>query len=353
MSLDELLSSDIITASGGLQYKVLPPVVKALGTWLRRTLFFSLHDKIEALRYAIKMKSKPPLSVSYLGVDNPLKINWFPGHMAKAIRQVMEKLKMADLILEVRDARAPLISTNEDLIQKLGAKKRIILLNKANLASPENLKAWKQWFEKQDTPFFFVNALDRPNLKMLPKKASELLAQRTEKFKRKGIRPPAARLMILGLPNTGKSTLINGLANRKATKTGARPGVTQRQDWVIVDKGLELLDTPGIMPPKIKTFAQGLALTAIHCIKDDIPTPRKVALFLLQLFAEQRPEALVERYQLEDLEPEQALEDLALKMGFLKKNGLTDHHQAASRFLKDFRDGKLGTIIFEEPPLED
>jgi len=232
----------------------------------------------------------------------------------------------------------------------LGDKKRIILFNKANLASPENLKAWKSWFSEQEVPFYFLNALDRPNLKMIPKKAKELLKARTEKFERKGIRPPAARVMILGLPNTGKSTLINGLANRKATKTGARPGVTQRQDWVIVDKGLELLDTPGIMPPRIKSFEEGLALTAIHCIKDEIPTPRKVALYLLQLYIEQQPEALAERYQLQDDNPEMALENLALKMGFLKKNGLTDQHQAASRFLKDFRDARLGTIIFESPP---
>ncbi len=296
------------------------------------------------------MKSKSRQNSIPPATGQPQRINWFPGHMAKALREAEQKLKNADLILEVRDARAPLASTNAELLRRLGDKPRIVILNKANLADPENLRLWIEWLRLQPVPFAAVNALDRQSLKKIPKLAKEMAAKKFQKLIRRGIRPPAARLMVLGLPNTGKSTLINGLANRKATVTGARPGVTQRQHWVIVESGLELLDTPGIMPPRIADDHTGLTLTAIHCIKDEIPGPQKVAVFLLKLLAEQAPQALKKRYGFSEPNPERALEEVALKAGFLKGHGVTDLNQAASRILKDFRSGSLAPLIFEEPP---
>ncbi|MDX2470300.1 MAG: ribosome biogenesis GTPase YlqF [SAR324 cluster bacterium] len=292
-----------------------------------------------------------PESAKHIGVGNPRLIHWFPGHMAKALKQFREKIKLVDILLEVRDARAPLTSTNHELLKELGAKGRVILLNKTDLADPDNLAHWIAYLRSQGETVLSIEALGAKGIQAIEQTAKSIMAPKHERLKRKGIRPPPIRLIVAGLPNTGKSTLINRLAKKKATKTGPRPGITQHTLWTVIGKNMELLDTPGIMPPKIANLEDGLCLTAIHCIKDEIPGARRTAVHLLKQYIEQKPEALRKRYDIEEeLDPEITLELIGLRHGFLKSQGVVNEEQASYRVLKDFRDGYLEAIVWERPP---
>lgn len=292
-----------------------------------------------------------PEAAKHIGVGNPRLIHWFPGHMAKALKQFREKIKLVDILLEVRDARAPITSTNHELLNELQGKGRIILLNKTDLADQDNLAEWVAYMRGQGETVLSIEALGAKGIKSIEQIAKSIMAPKHERLKRKGIRPPPIRLIVAGLPNTGKSTLINRLAKKKATKTGARPGITQHTTWIVIGKDMELLDTPGIMPPRISNIEDGLCLTAIHCIKDEIPGARRVAVHLLKQYIEQKPEALLKRYDIEaETDPEVSLELIALRHGFLKEHGIANEEQASYRVLKDFRDGYLEPIAWERAP---
>jgi len=298
----------------------------------------------------MKRSNNPDDRIGHLGLGREKAIQWFPGHMAKALKELKSKLQLCDLVIEVRDARAPLASANPDLDPILQTKARLIVMNKANLADPANLSQWKAWFRNQGLEVHWANALQAQSLKALPKLAKARMQEKFKKLTAKGIKPPAARMMVIGLPNTGKSSLINALAGKKATRTGAKPGVTRTQEWVLVGKDLELLDTPGIMPPKIANNKQGLLLTLLHCIKDEIPGPLAVANFLLAAYAEQNPQALTEKYALGAWQAETALYEIGQRQGMLKAGGVTDENQVASRIIRDFREFRLPPLAWELPP---
>lgn len=283
--------------------------------------------------------------------DSGTRINWFPGHMVKAIRQVQEKMKLVDLVLEIRDARVPLTSGNSKLHTVLGQKGRIILFNKSNLADASEIAKWKNYFNSQDIPFLFVDALDRASLTPIITLAKDILAKRRASDGAMNEKK-SLRLMILGLPNTGKSTLINSLVGKKITRAANRPGLTQNQQWVRVDQYVELLDTPGIMPPNIEREEQGFWLCAIHAIKDDIVGSDEVAYFVASYLLKTNPEALRAFYQLEELEADtnRVLEQIALKRKFLKKGGIPDLARVYEVVLSDFRQGNLGKYCFEKAP---
>jgi len=273
--------------------------------------------------------------------------------MAKALRGVREKISKVDLVLEIRDARIPLASGNISLEKALNQKPRLIVFNKANLAEKANIKLWEQWFAERDDRFLFLDAFDARSLKMLSKMARAVMQQKWQKFINKGIRPPPLRMMLLGIPNTGKSTIINRLTRRKAAGTGDRPGVTRSQEWIVLGKDLELLDTPGIMPPRIDTEEQGLWLCAIHAIKDEIVGKEKVASFVVKRLQQIMSPDFINKYNLnssEIVESEELILQIGSYLNCRKKGGQIDYAKSCSQILHDFRSGLLGACSFEKPP---
>lgn len=282
-------------------------------------------------------------------------INWYPGHMARAIREIKEKLKLVDIVLEIRDARAPLASGNKSMEEILRQKSRLILLNKVNLADPSMIQQWNTWFKKQDTAFLFLNCFDKSSMKKVMSMAKEIVDKKRRDTSSQNYVPNEnLKLMIIGLPNTGKSTIINLLANRSATKTADRPGQTQVQQWIIIDKNLELLDTPGVLPPMLENEMHGFWLSAIHAIPDNVVGEELPAKFLVEYFKKINSMEFKKRYKLESLELsiEEILTKIALLRGCLKQKGLPDLDRVYKLILLDFRKGELGRICFGLPPID-
>lgn len=281
-------------------------------------------------------------------------INWFPGHMAKAIRQIKEKLSTCDIVFEIRDARAPLASGNKMLESTLRQKSHLILLNKVNLASPNMVMEWEKWFEEQGTPFMFIDCFDKGTMKKVLAKARTIVDKKRKESNPDMDPKKKMRLMILGLPNTGKSTIINQLAGRTATKVADRPGQTQVQQLIVIDKDLDLLDTPGVMPPSLAKEEHGLWLSAINAIPDEIVGEELPANFLIGFFKGLNSKEFKERYQLsqEDLalSVEEIIAKIAILRGCLKGKGQLDLERVYKLILNDFRKGELGKCCFGLPP---
>lgn len=279
--------------------------------------------------------------------------NWFPGHMAKALKEIKAKLKTVDIVLEIRDARVPLVSGNKTLDGTLGNKSRLILLNKVNLADPEKIKVWEAWFTEQGQPYVFVNCFDKAALKRVVTMARKVVEQKHAESNPDIPFPKTKiKLMIIGLPNTGKSTIINQLANRSATKVADKPGQTQLQQWITIDNNLELLDTPGVMPPNIEQEVHGLWLSSIHAIPDAVVGEEMPARYLVGHFLKEQEPMFKERYKLEnfDMSVDEAIEKIAKARGAIKQKGLPDLERVYKIVLMDFRAGELGKVCFGVPP---
>lgn len=278
-------------------------------------------------------------------------IQWFPGHMAKARREVTENLKFVDVVLELLDARIPMSSRNPMMDELVSHKPRLILLNKSDLADQTITDRWIDYLSKENTIVLPINSQTGTGVNRIPQAVSELAKPITEKMKARGMKPRAIRAMILGIPNVGKSTLINRLATKRIAKTGDRPGITKQQQWIKVGKVMELLDTPGILWPKFESQTIGLRLAATGAIKDEIIDFQTVALFIINYLNERYPDRLVERYQLERLSAD-GIENFAAigkKRGFLVSGGYVDYDKAAEMIIRELRSGKLGRISFETP----
>ena len=283
-------------------------------------------------------------------------INWYPGHMARAIREIKEKLKTVDIVFEIRDARAPLASGNRNLEDTLRQKSRLIILNKVNLASPNMVVQWQTWFEKQGTPFIFVDCFDKAQMKKVMSMARTIVTDKRRQSNPEVANPKTKmRLMILGLPNTGKSTIINMLAGRTAVKVADKPGQTQVQQLIKIDQDLDLLDTPGVMPPSFAKEEHGLWLSALNAIPDDIVGEELPAKFLVEHFKMLNSKDFQERYKLESLEitTEEILEKIAVLRGCIKQKGAFDLERVYKLILSDFRKGDLGKTCFGTPPKEE
>ena len=284
-------------------------------------------------------------------------INWYPGHMLKAKKELAKQLQRVDVVLEIRDARIPVSSANHDFEKLLRQKKRILLFNKTNLADADTTRKWEAHFKKMDTPFLFVDALNKQNLQKILPLSRKLMQEKWSNFRKRSIRPPSLKLLITGVPNVGKSSLINRLSKRKATETGPTPGVTKHQDWIKLGRDVELLDTPGILWPKIKNREAGLRLTITGAIKDSIVGTSLLSSYLLDILILKVPEQLRQNYQLteENLEllPADLLEIIAEKRGCLKSGGTIDHPRAENLVLRDFREGKLGRLSFDQPEADE
>ncbi len=311
----------------------------------------------------VKHKNPPRLikgmkSPSMQGkLSNQQDINWYPGHMLKAKKELAEKLKRVDVVLEIRDARIPLSSVNQDFEELLGHKKRILIFNKTALADQEVTRNWEESFRTQDIPFLFIDAIKKSHLQKLLPLSRNIMQQKWSTFRRRGIRPPSLKLLICGIPNVGKSSLINRLSGRKAAETGPAPGVTKHQEWIKLGSNVELLDTPGILWPKIKDRETGLRLAITGAIKDSVVGTSQLSIYLIRILKQKLPDKLQKFYQLTQenvtLFPEDILQKIAENRGCLKRGGAIDKSRAESLVLRDFRQGKLGRLSFDHPNAAD
>ncbi|HCM90141.1 MULTISPECIES: ribosome biogenesis GTPase YlqF [Vagococcus] len=273
-------------------------------------------------------------------------IQWFPGHMAKARREVSEKLKLVDIVLEIVDARLPISSRNPMLDSLIQQKPRIILLNKADLADPIETGRWQRYFEAQGHACLNINANEGKGIKKIVPKAKEILAEKIERQRLRGMKPRPIRAMCIGIPNVGKSTLLNRLAKRNMAKTGNTPGVTKGQQWLKTGNELELLDTPGILWPKFEDQEIGRKLALTGAIKDTLLHMDDLALFGLEYFKKHYPEQLGKRYQLTEKDLELSPVDILLLI--TEKRGFKDNYDRASiMVVQEIRDGRLGQYTLD------
>lgn len=278
-------------------------------------------------------------------------IQWFPGHMAKARRQVTEKLKMIDIVFELVDARIPLSSRNPMIDEIIQHKPRIVLLNKADMADQTITKEWIRYFEEQGIHALAINSQAGKGMKEIVSLSKSILKEKFDRMKAKGLRPRPIRALIVGIPNVGKSTLINKLANKHIAKTGNTPGVTKAQQWIKVGKELELLDTPGILWPKFEDPEVGLKLAITGAIKDTILNLQDVCVYGLRFLMKEYPDALKNRYQLEQF-PEEIVdlfEHIGQLRGCLLSGGRVDYDKVAEIVIRDIRTEQLGPLSFEKP----
>lgn len=280
-------------------------------------------------------------------------IHWYPGHMAKAKRLVKENLKLVDVVIEVLDARIPSSSRNPDINGIAGQKPRLVVLNKSDLADPELTRRWKDVFSGEGYSVVAVDSVTGKGVREVPGLVQQLAAPKIALLVASGRRPRAARCMVLGIPNVGKSFFINKLVGQKVTKTGDKPGVTRGQQWIRVAGNLDLMDTPGILWPKLEDHEAAFRLAVTGAIKEEVFNLNAVAGKLIQWLAENYPEAVRERYKLEDLagEPEELLEAIGAKRGFFISGGVVDTLKSAQNVLKEFREGKLGRFTLDSPSL--
>ncbi|REJ09493.1 ribosome biogenesis GTPase YlqF [Halobacillus trueperi] len=277
-------------------------------------------------------------------------IQWFPGHMAKAKREVAEKLKLVDFVIELVDARAPLSSQNPMLHNTLQEKPKMMVLMKKDLADTKITSEWIEHFKEKGIPAVAIEANQKQDVLKVVQQAKELGKEKMDKLKAKGIRPRASRAMIIGIPNVGKSTLINRLANKKMAKTGDKPGVTTKQQWIKVKKEFELLDTPGILWPKFEEEEVGYRLAAIGTIKDQILPKEDVAAYVLHFLHQSYQNRLEERFGLENVDDMmEAFESIGKKRGCLESGGRINFEKVSDIILQDLRTGKLGMITLERP----
>lgn len=283
-----------------------------------------------------------------------MNLQWYPGHMTKAKRQMQEDLKLIDLIIELVDARIPLSSRNPD-IDELGKNKaRLILLNKSDLADERYNEQWSAYFQKKGFYVVKVNAKSGAGLKSIQGVIQEACKAKIERDRRRGIRNRPIRAMVVGIPNVGKSTFINSYAGKACAKTGNKPGVTKGKQWIRLNKTLELLDTPGILWPKFEDQEVGKRLAFIGSIKDEILNLEELSLELLDYIRTNYPGLLNTRYGIEEEgTPVSLLEAVADKRKCLIRGQEIDYAKAAGIVMEEFRNGKIGRITLEFPPFEE
>ena len=279
--------------------------------------------------------------------NNP--IQWFPGHMTKAKRQMEENLKKVDLVIEIRDARIPYSSKNPMLEKLIQNKPRLIILSKRDKADPQMTAQWIQALEDEQNKVLALDLIRDSYKKTLVSVANELCQALIEKQKRRGIRPRALRAMVCGIPNVGKSTMINTLAKRKAAQTADRPGVTRALQWIKLDKGLELLDTPGVLWPKFEDPQIGIRLALLGSIRDEVINRDELVQYALDWLLKKHNGLLENVYQIESAQDVwDAMNKIAIKRGYLQK-GQIDQERLIRSLIKDIRNDVLGPITWEEP----
>ncbi|WP_028550403.1 ribosome biogenesis GTPase YlqF [Paenibacillus sp. UNC451MF] len=284
-------------------------------------------------------------------------IQWFPGHMTRARRQIQDKLKLIDVVIELLDARIPLSSRNPMIDEILQNKPRLVLLNKNDLADPAATEKWVAYFAEKGLQALPVDAANGNQMKEIMARCKQLMSEKIEAQLRKGIKPRAIRALIVGIPNVGKSTLINRLAGRKIAATGDKPGVTKGQQWIKVGSEMELLDTPGILWPKFEDQQVGMRLAATGAIKEELLNTVDIAFYTMKYLTVQYGTSLKERFGIEKLpeDPDdtdaivEVMEAIGRKRGALMSGGRVDLEKASLTILRELRAGKMGRISLETP----
>ena len=290
--------------------------------------------------------------------ENKTNINWYPGHMAKTKRQIIEDLKLIDVVIELLDARIPLSSRNPDIKEITKNKKKIIILNKVDLADEKIVKKWQEYFSKEAV-CLVTDANTGRGIDKVSKKIEEIMEEEKKRQAARGRVNKTVRVMILGIPNVGKSSFINRIAKRSATDVANRPGVTRQKQWIRIGKNQELLDTPGVLWPKFQSEEISLNLAFSGTIKDDVLVLTDIAYELLKLLSSQYKNNLLERYKISNEEFEELektensiyelMKLIARKRGAILSGGRTDDEKVSRIILDDFRSGKIGKITLEMP----
>lgn len=278
-----------------------------------------------------------------------MEIQWYPGHMTKAMRQMSEDIKLIDLLIELVDARIPVSGRNPDL-EKLGqGKARLILLNKSDLADAGENERWLRFYKEQGMQAVLLNSQKGNGISEIKEAVAAACKEKTERDQKRGIKNRPVRAMVVGIPNVGKSTFINSFAKKAVTKTGNRPGVTKGKQWIRLNPALELLDTPGVLWPKFEDRTAGLHLAMIGTINDEILQTEELACECIDLLKAQYPGRIRDRYETaEEAEAYPLLESIAQRLGCLKKGGALDTERAARLLIDDLRSGRLGRITIEK-----
>ena len=284
--------------------------------------------------------------------ENKTNINWYPGHMAKTKKQIIQDLKLIDVVIEVLDARLPKSSHNPDLEDILKNKKRVVLLNKSDLAEEKENKKWIKYFEKNNIPAVLVDCNQGKGMRESLDKIRVIMQEDLKKDAQKGKVGRAIRVLVLGIPNVGKSSYINRLTKKVSAKVGNKPGVTRQKQWIRLDNTIELLDTPGVLWPKLDNENTALYLAFTGTIKEDILERTDIAYNLLKYLLKEYPENVNNRYNIELEEANDEvlayMEAIGKKRGALLSGGRIDYEKTAGIILEDFRSGKLGRISLEK-----
>ena len=286
-------------------------------------------------------------------MERTMNIQWYPGHMTKTRRMIADQLKHMDAVCEILDARIPLSSRNPDVEELTAGKPRLIVLNRVDMADPAGTKRWAAYFRSRGFAVLEVNAKEGQGTGRFAPAVRELLADKLAAYAEKGQAGRMIRVMILGIPNVGKSTFINKVAKRKTAKAEDRPGVTRSKQWVPVDQSLELLDTPGILWPKFEDQSVGLNLAYTGAVRDEIMDTETLACHLMEYLGRRYPQALTERYRIETEEQDSGYDLLVKagkKRGFVLRGGEIDTERMAKILLDEFRGGRLGRFTLELPP---
>ena len=278
-------------------------------------------------------------------------INWFPGHMVKTRREIKENLKLVDAVIEIRDARIVSTSANPEIEELCKGKPRIILLNKSDLSEKSITKAWINKLTNDSVRVLEVNCLTGAGLKEIKPLMEELLKEKHDRLRAKGLKNIVMRAMVVGIPNVGKSSFINKMAKNNIAKTGDRPGVTKSKQWIKTKIGIELMDTPGILWPKFEDEEVALNLAFTGAIKDEIMDIEELAYNLVSRLKVNYPERLMERYKLTEIKEDtlDILNDIAKKRGTIASGGVVGYNRLSVLLLDEFRGGKLGCISLERP----
>lgn len=277
-----------------------------------------------------------------------MNVQWFPGHMVKALKEIYEKQKMVDMIIEIVDARAPLSSRNPELVNI--NKPRLIIMSKKDYADSSIVGEWIKYFSNNDVKVIAQDLVNGFNLKEIINACNELMKAKFERDARRGIKNRTVRAMVVGIPNVGKSTFINKLAKRKAAKAGNQPGVTKSQQWVKTEN-IELLDTPGVLWPKFESKDIGIKLALVGTIKEEILNTDELSVLCYKFLEEYYPNELKKRYDLEVID-ENIFENICERRKILKNNGEYDIDKAKYLLLKEFKEGIVGKVCVERPGVE-
>lgn len=282
--------------------------------------------------------------------QNSTNINWYPGHMAKTKREIKEKLDLIDIVYEVIDARMPLSSKVADMDELIKNKPRLLIVTKYDLCDQNETDKIISYYQNLGYQTIVVDLMSGKNVNQIIHASEKLLKEMNEKRKQKGLKSRNIRALIVGAPNVGKSTLINRLVGKKVASIGDRPGVTKNLGWIRIHKDIDLLDSPGILWPKLEDQHQAFILASLSSIKEEILNTQQLAIFILKIMNDFYPEKLQERYKIENIDFENielTLEEIAKKRGALQKGGMIDLEKVYNIIIRDLKDGNFGKITLD------